>query len=257
MDSWDEVYKKYPINLMFLFGVVVIVYVAIFSLFNNSAMNTPGARPFLLVIEIFLWILFVVIVFLNLKNFQHMDFDIHAFFRRIFGGTELEVHRHRDVSSVEQCEPDTGEVFHIARNKYTYDKAQEVCESLDARLATYSEVEDSYKNGANWCNYGWSSDQLALFPIQKSMYNELKKIPGHERDCGRPGVNGGYIEDTNAEFGVNCYGKKPYATEEDKAIMKKFSFSTAFPDTELNKAKKKAVADKLMVAPFNKDKWNA
>jgi hypothetical protein len=39
--------------------------------------------------------------------------------------------------------------------------------------------------------------------------------------------------------------------------MKKFSFSTAFPDTELNKAKAKAKTDKLMISPFNKDKWNA
>ncbi len=258
MDSWDELYSKYPINLIALFGIVVFVYVAIFSLFNNSAMNTPGTRPWFLLIEITLWILFLVIVFLNIQHFRGSDYDIHAFFRRLFGHPELEVHRHMDASSVEQeqCEQD-GEVFHIARNKYTYEEAQKACSLLDARLATYEEVEDSYKNGANWCNYGWSSDQLALFPIQKSMYNELKKIPGHERDCGRPGVNGGYINDPDVEFGVNCYGKKPYATDEDKALMKKFSFSKAFPDSELRKAQNKAKAEQMMISPFNKDKWNA
>lgn len=248
----------YPINLIGLFGVVVLAYVLIFALFNTT-LNTPGTRPLFLVIEIFLWILFLVIVFLNIQHYRNMDYDIHAFFRRFFSHPELEVHRHRDASAVEveQCEKDTGEVFHINRNKYSYTEAKEVCESLDARLATYEEVEDSYKNGANWCNYGWSSDQLALFPIQKSMYNELKKIPGHERDCGRPGVNGGYINDPDTEFGVNCYGKKPYASQEDKDLMKKFSFAKAYPDSELRKIEQKKKTDKLMIAPFNKEKWNA
>ena len=262
MDSLDDLYKQYPINLIGLFGVVVLVYIAIFSLFNNSAMNNPVVRPWIFLVEIILWILFIAIVFLNIKNFRDMDFDIHAFIQRLFGPhPEVEVHLHRkDISGIVQptCnDHDSNEVFHVARNKYSYEKAREVCENLDARLATYEEVEDSYKNGANWCNYGWSSDQLALFPIQKSMYNELKKIPGHERDCGRPGVNGGYIEDKNSEFGVNCYGKKPYATDEDKAIMKKFSFSTAYPDSELRKIEKKKKTDQLMISPFNKDKWNA
>ena len=38
------------------------------------------------------------------------------------------------------------------------------------------------------------------------MEKNKKKI-GHENDCGRPGVNGGYIANTNAKYGVNCFGK--------------------------------------------------
>jgi hypothetical protein len=165
----------------------------------------------------------------------------------------------RDVSSVPHkvCQSDiSGEVFHIPHNRYTYNQAKEACELFDARLASYDEIEDSYKNGANWCSYGWSSDQLALFPIQKSMYNELKKIPGHERDCGRTGVNGGYIENKNSKFGVNCYGKKPYAGEDDLAYMKKFNFSKAFPDLEAKKKEKEKQMNKILIAPFNKDKWS-
>ena len=89
------------------------------------------------------------------------------------------------------------------------------------------------------------------------MYNELKKIPGHERDCGRVGVNGGYIENKNTKFGVNCYGKKPYAGEDDLAYMKKFSFAKAYPELEALKKEKEKKMDKLLIAPFNKDKWNA
>ena len=30
-------------------------------------------------------------------------------------------------------------------------------------------------------------------------------------NCGRPGVNGGYFDNPNIKFGVNCYGQKPDA----------------------------------------------
>ena len=36
-----------------------------------------------------------------------------------------------------------------------------------------------------------------------------KNSKGHENDCGRPGINGGYIDNHNVKFGINCYGHKP------------------------------------------------
>jgi hypothetical protein len=125
---------------------------------------------------------------------------------------------------------------------------------LGSRLATYEEVERAYQNGANWCSYGWSDEQLALFPIQKSLYNELKTIPGHQHDCGRPGVNGGYIEDSTTQFGINCYGKKPYITDNDADFMKNYTYTpTMSPE---NQSKIKKAIDDLLIAPFNKDKWS-
>ena len=263
MADIDEFYSKYHVNLWMLFGIIVIIYIGIFSLFNQVSLNTPESRPWILMIEIFLWILFIVILFLNMKHFRQLEFDFNEVLYNLFGTKkpqlEVRVNRHIDLSnSAVTCEQpkETGEVFHLPNNTYTYEKAKETCELFDARLATYDEIEDSYKNGANWCSYGWSSDQMALFPIQKSMYNELKKIPGHERDCGRPGVNGGYMDNKKLKFGVNCYGKKPYASEDDLEYMNKFSFSDAFPDKELDRKKKQEKMDKLLIAPFNKDKWN-
>jgi len=265
MTDLDEFYKQYHVNLIGLFGIIVVVYIGIFSLFNNISLNTPEARPWILMIEIFLWVLFIVILFLNIKHFRHFEFEFNDAFNQLFGKStphvDVHVRPHRDASNIDisNCKikpKDEEEVFHLPHNKYTYEKAKEACELFDSRLATYDEVEDSYKNGANWCSYGWSNDQLALFPIQKSMYNELKRIPGHERDCGRTGVNGGYMKDKNLKFGVNCYGKKPYAGEDDLNYMKKFSFSSAFPDQELDRKKKKEKMDKLLIAPFNKEKWS-
>ena len=284
--SLDDFYQSYHVNLLALFGVIIIIYIAIFSLFNNIALNTPEARPWIMMIELCLWILFIVILFLNIKYFSNFEFDFNYVLYNLFGSKkpELEVHVHKprfdvsrvpvpvldvsrvpvpvpvlDVSYIPQiyCPQDaSGEVFHIPHNRYTYEQAREACELFDARLASYDEVEDSYKNGANWCSYGWSSDQLALFPIQKSMYNELKRIPGHERDCGRVGVNGGYFENKNTQFGVNCYGKKPYANEDDLNYMKNFNFGKAFPDADEKRKEKEKKMNQILIAPFNKDKWS-
>ena len=67
------------------------------------------------------------------------------------------------------------EVYNIGNNIYTYDEANSVCNSLNAKLATHDQVVNAYKNGAEWCNYGWSSGQNALFPIQKETWEKTRK----------------------------------------------------------------------------------
>ena len=120
-------------------------------------------------------------------------------------------------------------------------------------MATYDELEKAYENGANWCSYGWSKDQLALFPTQKKIYNELKKIPGHENDCGRPGINGGYFKNKNVKFGVNCYGVKPKPKHLDKHYMHSINHT---PIIDKNISNKEDIYSKYIVAPHNKDKWS-
>ena len=66
------------------------------------------------------------------------------------------------------------EVFNIRDNVFTYNDAKAVCAAHGARLASLDEVVKAYKNGANWCSYGWSKDQLALYPIQKEYWAQLQ-----------------------------------------------------------------------------------
>ena len=157
--------------------------------------------------------------------------------------------------------PSTGEeVFNVRDNVYTYDDAKMVCDAYDAKLATYSQVEDSYNKGGEWCNYGWSADQLALFPTQKNTYDELMKTKDHKHDCGRPGVNGGYIDNPNVRFGVNCYGKKPAMSKEEEEMMKNI---TPYPKNQKEAKVEETVnkwknnLDDILVSPFNYSQWNA
>ena len=101
------------------------------------------------------------------------------------------------------------QVFNVSNNLYTYEEAQKVCSAFDASLATYDQIERSYANGGEWCNYGWSDGQMAFFPTQKGTWEQLQENPNTKNICGRPGINGGYIENPYVRFGANCYGIKP------------------------------------------------
>jgi hypothetical protein len=152
------------------------------------------------------------------------------------------------------------QVFNIPGNYYNYENAKALCQAYGADLATYDQIEKAYGSGAEWCNYGWSDNQLALFPTQKKTYDRLQTIPGHENDCGRPGVNGGFIANPNIKFGVNCYGNKPKITSEEEELMKT---SSPYPETAKDLAFQKRVdfwknkVDEILVSPFNYNTWGS
>ncbi len=154
------------------------------------------------------------------------------------------------------------EVFNISNNLFTFDDAQKVCKSFDARLATYDEIEDAYEQGAEWSSYGWSDKQHAYFPTQKDTWQNLQGVKGHEHDLGRPGVNGGYFKNPNIRFGVNCFGVKPAMTDAEKARMSARK-DQVYPKTEKDELLDKKVKffqehkDKLLIINgYNTDKWS-
>jgi len=154
------------------------------------------------------------------------------------------------------------EVFNISNNLYTYDDAKAICTSYGGRLATYNEMEEAYKKGAEWCSYGWSDGQMAFFPTQKSTWDKLQQTTNHKNDCGRPGINGGYMANPNIRFGVNCYGKKPKANDADISRMnakKNAVYPKSREDILLDQKTQfwKDNADKLLkINGFNNDKWS-
>jgi len=105
------------------------------------------------------------------------------------------------------CEPEK-QVFNVSNNLYTYEEAQKVCAAFDASLANYNQIEAAYNNGGEWCNYGWSDGQMAYFPTQKDTWEKLQNNPNTKHACGRPGINGGFIDNPYIRFGANCYGVK-------------------------------------------------
>jgi hypothetical protein len=281
-DSYEFGTNKTSMILLLIF--VIFLYIVLFSVLHAN--ETPTGP--VLVIEIILWIVLIVIVIVNIKWLYDIDLNINVDLDNLFDDEPTGINifaRDKDKDKDKKkdkkytgisgeytgisgektkcpaptkCKSDEsiddGEVFHIESNTYTYDDAKGACKLFNSRLATYEEVERAYQNGANWCSYGWSDEQLALFPIQKALYNQLKTIKGHQNDCGRQGVNGGYIEDSTTKFGVNCYGKKPYMTDKDAEFMKNYTYTPTISADEQKKIDSKV--NDILIAPFSKDRWS-
>lgn len=147
------------------------------------------------------------------------------------------------------------EVFNVARNLYKFEDAEPLCRAFGAELATYDQVKEAHKAGADWCNYGWSKGQMALFPTQKETYEKLQQGPASQRDsCGAPGVNGGYFPNADQRFGVNCYGSRPAKSALDERLQYEGQTDTAF-DKEVNKFKSEL--DTIAVNPWARGQWSS
>jgi hypothetical protein len=153
------------------------------------------------------------------------------------------------------------EVFNVNKNDYSYYDAEPLCRALGAELATYDQVKDAWSKGADWCNYGWVKGQVAVYPTQKDTYNKLQKGPEDEREaCGNPGVNGGYFDNPEMKFGVNCYGPKPEESAADEAALMKNGTIPKTPASLKVDQKTQEFKDNLStttVSPFNSKKWAA
>lgn len=219
-------YLDNPSSVIVSVLILTILYISIY-LFGipTDRQTKPIAIGF---IEIIAWSLLVITVFIDFFKYV-FDISFEEFFKNLkayFLGEETIERDETPLATTTLL--DDREVFNVSNNLYTYEDAKAVCKAMDAELATYDQVEKAYNNGAEWCNYGWSDGQMALFPTQKATWEKLQKLDEacvseeekRGNNCGRPGVNGGYIANPYVKFGVNCYGKKPAATVEDVKYMK-------------------------------------
>lgn len=287
--SFSNLYDKITNNLgksfnssnVLIFIIILIVFSLLFSnLGNSNAEMTPlPNNSSANILEIILWSVFV---FLLLANGLQYFFGIEASasVKNVLDGKpEVGIELSEESKSLlkktlpvigestkkveERKKKPKKEVFYIKDNVYNYEEAKAVCKAHDAELADYNQLEKVYSEGGEWCGYGWSRDQMILFPTQKKTWNKLQTIDGHENDCGRPGINGGYIENTKAKFGVNCYGVKRSPNEYEVALldqMKKEKYPTSSIDQKfnenVNKYKKDVKENKFVITPFNNTKWN-
>jgi hypothetical protein len=151
------------------------------------------------------------------------------------------------------------QVFNVSRNIYTYHDAAAVCAAVDSELATYDQVKDAYDQGADWCNYGWVKGQMAVYPTQKETYEKLQKgHPQYSNACGRPGVNGGYFDNPELLFGVNCFGVRPAKNAMDELNNSDVALPPTTDEIEFEKKVQKFrdEMENTTVLPFNKNSWS-
>lgn len=151
--------------------------------------------------------------------------------------------------------PNIKQVFNIKENIYALEDARAVCKVMGAEVATIDQLIEAHKNGADWCNVGWTKDGLAAFPIQYSTWQKLQENEPNKRGiCGKPGINL-VRNDPNLLYGVNCYGVKPEPKNGEK--VKQVIESDADIALKARMAELQKNMDKIGVAPWNQDKWSA
>jgi len=148
---------------------------------------------------------------------------------------------------------DRKQVFNVSENDYSYEEARAVCKAYGGDLATLEQMIEAHKRGADWCNYGWSDGQMALYPTQVESYAELEKNPKRAGECGKPGVNGGFFENANLKFGANCYAVKP-APKDDEIHKNAPGYSLDPLAKEI--AMYEENLDEIGVSPFSDNKWS-
>lgn len=242
--------------ISFILGFYLIIY------FTNVPMTNETKPTAIFLIDTVAWLLFIITllcsVFIVLFDITIADLLLNGFVLDKLNKTDDT--SGNDTSGNDHEQKD--EVFNVSNNLYTYHDAPAVCSIYGARLATYDEVEDAYNSGGEWCNYGWSDGQMALFPTQKSTWSELQGSELTKNHCGRPGVNGGYMANPLLLFGVNCYGKKPAPTSKEQATMDANKEITVpkTPEDALVDAKTqiwKENSDKFLVLnSFNRTEWH-
>lgn len=251
-----------PMAMLMLTVIIVVYYIVFASLGVNMGPYQEGKKSSgAAFIEIILWSVFILLLMLNGVHY-FFDIDIKASMRDIFTDKpEIDItvdSKGKSLAPIPEIETEK-QVFHVPGNIYTYDNAKALCKAYGSDLANYDQIEDAYKSGAEWCSYGWSKDQMAFFPTQKSTYKKLKSMPGRENNCGRPGINGGFIKNPNVKFGVNCYGYKPKITKIEQDLM---DSSSIIPETmeDIDFERKvrffKSQLPSINVSPFSQGKWS-
>ena len=248
-------------TLLLVLLIIMILYFFLFSSLGTSEVHKVTSKKDVNYLSIGVVSIFIVLMLLNgfnyflniniitsIKNFFTLEPEIDF---KVYG----EVQGDKDIPEIRYVE----QVYHIPGNKYTYDDAKSLCKAYGNRLASYKDIKKAYDKGADWCSYGWSADQLALFPTQYAKWSKLQDIDGHKHDCGRPGINGGYIKNPNVRFGVNCYGYKPKINAIESQLM---ANTPLYPQSqkELDFNTKvrhwKNKINDIIISPFNNKNWS-
>jgi hypothetical protein len=266
-DKLDAVIK--PRIIIIVLIVIGMFYFVISALGSGGDNNETTIFANTSILEILLWAIFIVIILLN--GFQYFfNTNITTELSNLFS-TSPKIAISESVPAEPTAGGDLGtgpslkmrkQVFHVPASIYDYDNAKALCEAYGAKLANIDQMEEAHKSGAEWCSYGWSENQMILYPTQKATWDELQKStdPAKKNSCGRPGINGGHIDDAAMKAGVNCYGPKPEMNQGSSKLMAGIqNYESGKMLDPIHEARIQQMKDKIndvVVAPFNKSAWS-
>jgi hypothetical protein len=159
-----------------------------------------------------------------------------------------------NISGPTQSNSSIKQVFNIKENIYAADDAGGVCGALGADVASLQQLVDSHRQGANWCNVGWTKEGLAAYPIQQEFWKKMQgNKPQNRNICGQPGINLAR-SDAGLLYGVNCYGVKP--EPKNGELVKEVVQNDADIALQAKIAQFQKTVNNMTLAPFNANKWS-
>ena len=189
-------------------------------------------------LEYLMFVFFICIIVLLGVNY-FFGIQLTATLNDLFNAPKV------NVDIVEPTENDTNgssQTYHV-KGQFDYNMSRAICKSYGAKLATLDQVKDAHHHGGEWCEYGWSEDQMVLYPTQKSSWEKYQETD-HKEQCGIPGINGGYNIRANQKLGVNCFGKKPDGVDPEPVEPAKVEQQAAYWQQNLT------------ISPFNYKSWS-
>jgi hypothetical protein len=146
------------------------------------------------------------------------------------------------------------QVFNVKENIYSADDAGGVCGALGADVASLQQLVDAHRQGANWCNVGWTKEGLAAYPIQQEFWQKMQgNDPQNRNICGQPGINLAR-SDANLLYGVNCFGIKP--EPKNGELIKDVVQNDADIALQAKIAQFQKTVNNMTLAPFNSNQWS-
>ena len=148
---------------------ILIYFLLLFDTLGITNTSQQGTMPnkALNVMEVIVWGLFIFLLMINgLQYF--FELDVKTAIVNLFSPEpRIDILVDSKNIQVEEKPVTKEEVFHVPGNKYTYKQAQAVCKAFDSDLATYSQIEDAYNNGGEWCSYNGQQIRWLYFQLKK------------------------------------------------------------------------------------------
>ena len=234
--------------------IIIIIYYVIFTFLVKSWDDSDEPSSTFVIFEALLWGLFILLIFVNGLSY-FFNIDVITEVKNIFSPEpEITIKTATDKPTNPE---NTSEVYHVPGNRFTYHDAKAVCKAFDGDLASYNQLNDANKKGASWCSYGWTKDQLGLYPTSQNDWTKLQDKEGHKYDCGLPGINGGYVPNPHTKLGSNCYGVKPKQSELEKAYVNKDLYPKTTKELLFEQRVQfwKDRISNVLISPFNSSNW--
>jgi hypothetical protein len=225
--------------------IIPVVFLMLVLIFLNNQYSS---------IEIIIFLFFIITtVILGIQYFYGTN--LTASIKQLFSDAKLDiaiVNTDKTENTIKEPPKTnldtTNQTFHV-QGEFDYMNAKALCKAYNGKLANIQQVTDAYDKGAEWCDYGWSEDNMVLYPTQYNTWKSYQEL-GNKEQCGRPGVNGGYNSNLLQKLGVNCFGKKPNLVGE----MPTKPIQQGVIDERVEYWQKKLT--ELKVSPFNYDSWS-